>query len=249
MEIQERLLPISNYCRTGERQGTIKNIVVHWVGNANSNAIGNRNYFASLATTHKTIASSHYIIGLNGEIIRCVPENEVAFHAGSHSMNRKSIGIENCHPDWEGKFNSNTYRSLVDLCADICKRYKLGVNDIIRHYDVTGKSCPKYYVEHNSAWLQFKQDVQNKINGGIAKPIPAVPQGSEEKPMYKFKNGSTPEPIYADSKHTVKIGSLNKYEECECFGIFNGAPMVRYQVGKTGNYKIGFAVDTRCVKK
>ena len=66
--------------------------------------------------------------------------------------------------------------------------------------------------------------------------------------MYKFRNGRTVEPIYADSNHTIKIGSLNKYEVCDCFGIFNGAPMVRYEVGNTGNYKIGFAVDTRCVK-
>jgi N-acetylmuramoyl-L-alanine amidase CwlA len=110
---------------------------------------------------------------------------------------------------------------------------------------VSGKNCPKYYVENQSAWDKFKADVQNKIDGGT---VPTEPQGSEEKPMYKFKNGSTVEPIYADCNHTVKIGSLNKYEECECFGIFNGAPMVRYQVGNTGNYKIGFAVDTRCVK-
>ena len=61
-------------------------------------------------------------------------------------MNRKSIGIEDCHPDWDGKFNDATYNSLVELCADICRRYNLSVNNIIRHYDVTGKECPRYYV-------------------------------------------------------------------------------------------------------
>ena len=147
MNIEERLLTISPYCRSGEKQGTIKKIVIHWVGNAGSSSIGNRNYFNSLATSHKTTASSHYIIGLNGEIIRCIPEDEVAFHSGSYSMNRKSIGIETCHPDWEGKFVENTYNSLVELCADICRREGLSINDIIRHYDVTGKECPRYYVE------------------------------------------------------------------------------------------------------
>ena len=86
----------------------------------------------------------------------------------------------------------------------------------------------------------------NKINGSVT-PVPED-EGTEEKPMYKFKNGKTIEPIYADCNHTIKIGSLNRYEECDCFGIFNGAPMVRYQVGNTGNYKIGFAKDVRCVK-
>ena len=247
IDIQERLLTISPYCRTGEKQNKIKNIIVHWVGNAGSSAIGNRNYFNSLATTHKTIASSHYIIGLNGEVIRCIPDDEVAFHSGSYTMNRQSIGIEVCHPDWEGKFNSATYSQLVAVCTYICKQYGLTVNDILRHYDVTGKCCPKYYVEHNDAWLQFKQDVQNKLMGTV-KPIPVEQKGSEEKPMYKFKNGKTLEYIYADSNHTKQIGYLNKWEECDCYGIINGAPMVKYKVGNTNNFKVGFASDTRCVK-
>lgn len=248
MNIEERLLTINPYSRSGEKQNKIENIIVHWVGNAGSSAIANRNYFENLATSHKTYASSHYVIGLNGETIRCIPENEVAFHSGSYSMNRKSIGIENCHPAWDGKFNENTYNSLVELCAEICKRYVLSVNNIIRHYDVTGKNCPKYYVEHEDEWIKFKNDVANKIGQATVNVSVKEEQGSEEIPMYKFKNGKTVEPVYADCNHTLKIGSLNKYEECECFGIFNGAPMVRYPT-KNGNYKIGFAVDVRCVKK
>lgn len=247
MKIEDKLLTINPYSRSGEKQKDIQYIVIHWVGNANTSATANRNYFNNLAQTHSTSASSHYIIGLNGEIIRCIPDDEVAFHSGSYSMNRKSIGIEDCHPDWNGKFTDDTYNALVELCADLCKKYGISINNVIRHYDVTGKSCPKYYVEHQDEWNKLKQDIYNKINGTPVE-VPTEEQGSEEKPMYKFKNGKTVEPIFADCNHTVKIGSLNKWEVCECFGIFNGAPMVRYQVGNTGNYKIGFAVDTRCVK-
>lgn len=245
MQIQDNLLTINPYSRSGEKQNKIENIVVHYVGNAGSSAIANRNYFNNLAKTHSTSASSHYVIGLNGEIIRCIPEDEVAFHSGSYSMNRKSIGIENCHPDSTGQFNSNTYNSLVELCADICKRYGLTTNNIIRHHDVTGKNCPKYYVENENAWIQFKNDVASKMGQDV---VVEEVKGSEEIPMFKFCNGKTVEPIYADSKHTLKIGSLSKYEVCDCFGIFDGAPMVRYKVDGTNNYKIGFAVDTRCVK-
>ena len=164
MNIEERLLTINSYSRSGEKQNKIENIVVHWVGNAESSAIANRNYFENLRNTHKTYASSHYVIGLNGEIIRCIPEDEVAFHSGSYSMNRKSIGIEDCHPDWEGKFNENTYNSLVELCADICNRYGLTVDNIIRHYDVTGKDCPRYYVKHKKKWDALKNDVIKYIS-------------------------------------------------------------------------------------
>ena len=58
--------------------------------------------------------------------------------------------------------------------------------------------------------------------------------------MKIYQNGSTIETVYADTNCSIKIGSLNKYEKCDCFGIFNNKAMVRYQVGNTGNYKIGF---------
>lgn len=158
MQIEDRLLTPNKYSRPGTKIGTIKNIVIHWVGNANSTAIANRNYFESLKDK-KIYASSHYIIGLQGEIIRCIPEDEIAYH-GNHA-NGYSIGIENCHPDWNGKFNDKTYKSLIELCADICKRYCLDPETaLIRHYDVTKKQCPLYYVQHLDAWKRLKYDVK-----------------------------------------------------------------------------------------
>ena len=62
MNIEDRLLTINQYSRSGEKQNKIEKIVVHWVGNAGSSALGNRNYFESLATSHKTYASSSITI-------------------------------------------------------------------------------------------------------------------------------------------------------------------------------------------
>ena len=76
---------------------------------------------------------AHYIIGSDGEIIQCVLETEVAYH--DNSANGYSIGIENCHLDWDGKFNSKTYPSLVELCAYLCRRYSL--DPATRLYDIT----------------------------------------------------------------------------------------------------------------
>ena len=243
MNIQEKLLTINKYSRSGEKQNKIDKIVVHYVGNPGSSALGNRNYFNSLAMSHKTSASSHYIVGLNGEILRCIPEDEVAFHSGSYSMNRKSIGIETCHPDWNGKFSESTYNSLVELCADICRRYNLTVNNIIRHYDVTGKDCPRYYVQNPSEWIAFKNDVANKLGQATVSVAVEKIEGSDEA-VRRYKNGSTKETIYADTSLTKVIGSLSPYEECDCFGLFNNRPMVRYKVDGSNNYKIGFAVWT-----
>lgn len=162
MQIKQALLTINPYSRPGTQIGKITNIVIHWVGNANSRGIANRNYFESLKNK-KIYASSHYIIGLDGEIIQCIPEDEVAYHA--KQANSYSIGIECCHPDWEGEFNQRTYNSLIELCVDICKRYNLDPEiALIRHYDVTKKQCPLYYVQHLDAWKKLKLDVKVAMN-------------------------------------------------------------------------------------
>lgn len=137
MEIIKKYLTINPYSRTGEKMAKIEDIIVHYVGNPNTSALANRNYFENLRITHKTYASSQFIIGLNGETLQLMDENEVAFHAGNRTENRKSIGIECCHPDWTGKFTDATYNSLIDLCVYLCKKYNITVNHIKRHYDIT----------------------------------------------------------------------------------------------------------------
>lgn len=215
----------------------MKNILVHWVGNAGSSAMGNRNYFES-CKSKRVYASSQYIIGLQGEIIRDIPENEVAYHAGNLTVNRNSIGIECCHPDWTGKFNSATYNSLVELCVDLCRRYGLTANNIIRHYDVTRKECPKYYVKNPIEWIEFKNDVASRL-GQASQVVEEIVKGEDEE-VRRYENGKTKEIVYSDTDCKIKLGSLSPYEKCDCFGIFNGKAMVRYEVGNSGNYKIGF---------
>lgn len=239
MEIQDKLLTINPYSRSGEKQNNITDIIIHYVGNAGSSAIANRNYFENLKNTHKTYASSHYIVGLNGEVIRCIPDDEVAFHSGSYSENRKSIGIENCHPNVDGKFNEQTYNALVELCAELCKKYNIGINNVKTHNMITGKNCPKYYVEHKEAWEQLKQDINNKINGGTITPVPEPEKGSDE-PVRRYKNGSTKEIAYSNWQCTNQIGYLSPYESCDCFGEFNGKAMIRYKVDGKNDYKIAF---------
>ena len=212
--------------------------MVHWVGNAGSSAMGNRNYFES-CKSKRIYASAQYIIGLSGEIIRCIPENEVAYHAGNLTINRNSIGIECCHPDWSGKFNSATYNSLVELCVDLCRRYGLTANSIIRHYDVTRKECPKYYVKNPESWINFKNEVARKL-GQAGQSIVQVVEKGEDVEVRRYENGSSKEIVYSDTDCKLKLGSLSAYEKCDCLGVFNNKAMVRYQVGSTGNYKIGF---------
>ena len=89
------------------------------------------------------------------------PIDEVS--AASNHRNKDTISIEVCHPDATGKFNQETYASLVKLTAWLCDNSDLKKENIIRHYDVTGKYCPLYFVEHEDEWETFKSDVENEM--------------------------------------------------------------------------------------
>jgi N-acetylmuramoyl-L-alanine amidase CwlA len=165
MEIKKMFLTPNRYSRPQIPLKKVTKIAVHYVGNAGSSAKGNRNYFESLKDSHAAYASSHYIIGLHGEIIQCIPENEWSY--ATNDANGYSISIENCHPNADGKFTDATRKSLIELCADICKRYHLNpAADIIRHYDVTGKKCPLCWVTDPHDFVTFKKEVMDYMTNG-----------------------------------------------------------------------------------
>lgn len=155
--IEELFLTPNKYSRPQIELKKIKGIVVHYTANPGSTAEDNRNYFENLKNRKNRFASSHFVVGIKGEIVQCIPLNEIAY--ASNDRNSDTISIECCHKDSSGKFNKKTYQSLVELVAWLCGKYNLKSEHIIRHYDVTGKLCPKYYVENEDKWKQFKKDV------------------------------------------------------------------------------------------
>lgn len=160
-EIDVQLLDVNEYSRPGTPLTEIKGIVIHYIGNPGTSAQANRDYFQELKDAHLTKASSHFVVGLEGEIIQCIPTSEISY--ASNHRNKDTVSIECCHPDATGKFNESTYESVVSLTAWLCTRFDLTTQDVIRHHDVTGKLCPMYYVEHEDAWLQLKADVDARI--------------------------------------------------------------------------------------
>lgn len=159
-EIDVELLTVNPYSRPGIALKAVKGIVVHYTANPGSSAMANRNYFENLKESQDRKVSSHFVVGLDGEIIQCIPTKEIAY--ASNDRNTDTLSIECCHPDETGEFTEDTYDSLVQLTAWLCKRFSLDMDDVIRHFDVTGKNCPRYFVEHEDAWEQFKEDVQTR---------------------------------------------------------------------------------------
>lgn len=169
---------------------TPKALVIHWTANMNkgADAVANRNYFENHPENK---VSAHYIVD-DKQIIQCIPENEMAYHVGARQYkfdavqklssypNNCTIGIEMC-VNADGDFKK-TYQNTVELAADILKRYGWGVDRLWRHYDVTGKDCPKFFVDDVTAkrfgftsaragWEQFRKDVEHLL---LAKEVLAL---------------------------------------------------------------------------
>lgn len=161
-EMDVALLTVNPYSRPGTEIGRIHGIVIHYTANPGTTAIQNRNYFEGLKDSRETKASSHFVVGLEGEIVQCIPTWEVSY--ASNERNSDTISIETCHWSEDGSYTEETYRSIVELTAWLCKKFDLTEDDVIRHYDITQKNCPKYFVEHEEAWETFKQDVGKRLD-------------------------------------------------------------------------------------
>lgn len=142
-----------NPSRSGLLLDGVHDIVIHYVGNPGTTAQQNRDFY----NKEDSDVCSHFLIGMDGEIIQCVPLNERS--AASNHRNHDTISIEVCHPDDTGKFTDASYESLLKLTRWLMKEFNLKKNHVIRHYDVTGKECPRYFVTHEEAWEQFKSDL------------------------------------------------------------------------------------------
>lgn len=159
--IEQKPLSINPFSRPGTKLDGINGIVIHNIGNPGTTAVQNRNYFENLSTTQERHASSNFIICLDGTIIQCVPVDEIAY--ASNHRNDDTVSIEICHPDDTGKFTGEAYAAAVRLTAWLCERFDLTADDVIRHYDVQGKDCPRYFVENEDAWETFKADASVQI--------------------------------------------------------------------------------------
>lgn len=159
---------ISKFNHNSGSIGRIKYIVIHYVG-ATSTAKANAEYFAA----QNRNASAHYFVGHNGEIYQSVEDKDVAWHCGASSYKHKecrnanSIGIEMCcktsgnpaKADDNWYFTDATFDSAIELTKELMAKYHIPVENVIRHYDVTGKICPAPFVYNNQkrTWDGFKR--------------------------------------------------------------------------------------------
>jgi N-acetylmuramoyl-L-alanine amidase len=186
-EITVNYLTPNQFSRPKLALKPVKALVIHWVENPGTGAMMNRNFFENRKYGKTGYGSAHFIVDLSGEIVQCIPIGEVAYHVGAAQYNdgiadrfgpwpnNCTIGIETCHIDKFGKYTQETLEAAQELAAHLCQIFSLQpVYDILRHYDYTGKICPRWFVDHPLDFALFKQgakkillamDCKNEKNG------------------------------------------------------------------------------------
>lgn len=139
-------------------------LTIHSTGNPNSTA---KNERAWLTNPSNDRTASWHIVVDEREAIEAIPLNEVAFHAGTAAGNSKSIGLEIC----ESGNREKTLQNAVELTANLLLKYGWGVDKLRRHYDWSGKICPRIFSANNWAqWSDFKKRVQKEMNAMSNEP-------------------------------------------------------------------------------
>ena len=138
-------------------------ITIHSTGNLNSTAQNERAWLDNPSNNRQ--ASWHYVID-DKTIIQAIPEEEEAWHAGVSYGNKHSIGVEICE--------SGDRRAVLENAAEFIalklKGLGWGVENLKKHYDWTGKNCPrilidKAFVKNGLDWNWFISRVKYYLNG------------------------------------------------------------------------------------
>ena len=166
----EQFIKKNVFSRPGTKRNRTTKIAWHFTGQHDVAAKNTVSYFSNVLRNGYKVngkyvyASSHYVMGLEGEIYYIVPENEIAYT--TNKANSYSIGIECATTGLDDHYTDEEYKSMVKLGAYLACKYKLDPRkDFIRHYDVTRKICPKYFVNNVKAWEQFRLDCYNYMKG------------------------------------------------------------------------------------
>ena len=161
---------IANRKNYGSKRSTsaIKYLVYHYTANDGDTDEANAKYF------HNNVvkASAHRFVD-DDSVTISVPDDYTAYHCGGglqgkngHKFfkictNTNSMGIEMCDTIRNGKYEvtPKTRSNAIALGKELVKKYGIKKENVIRHYDVTGKNCPAYFVKDEEAWKKFRDEI------------------------------------------------------------------------------------------
>jgi len=162
-----RSIPANPANYGGVRAGRPQYLVLHYTANDGDSDESNGRYFQNALSP---AASAHYFVD-DDSVTASVPEDRIAWHCGAYTYfhprcrNRNSLGIELCDTSRDGRVSASgqTIRNAVWLAAALCRKYGIAPDHILRHYDVTHKRCPAYWVDDPSGFEDFRNRVKEEL--------------------------------------------------------------------------------------
>lgn len=210
-------------------------IVIHNTAN-DASAMAEISYM--IGNNNKT---SFHVAVDNYRIVTGIPFNRNTWNAGDGANgkgNRTKIAIEICY----SKSGGEQFEEAEDLCASyvamLLKQYNWGIDKVYKHQDFANKYCPHRTLD--MGWERFLNKIKSHLEIQNKPAEEVKDEGGSLEMARPYINGSTPEPVYADTDLTKKIGSLNPREVAEYLSIDNGRPLVRYKVDGRNRYKCGY---------
>lgn len=167
---------LCNRANYGERRdaSAVRYLVYHYTGNDGDTARANAVYYANATVK----ASAHYFVD-GTEIVQSVPELYTAWSVGGkkwsdcaqtgggtlHGVvtNANSISIEMCDTVRDGQLMATeaTLANAAALGRKLMTLYGIPIDRVVRHFDVTGKHCPAYFMD-SAAWEAFKRRLTDR---------------------------------------------------------------------------------------
>lgn len=173
----------SDHYTKGRSGHSISHIAMHYTS-TKASAKNNAVYFAR---NENQGASAHYFVDdISEEIYQSVKDADTAWAVGDWTMNCKSISIEVVSAG--ENFSATEIKKAVWLVQKLQAKYGIPDSNVIRHYDVSGKLCPKPYIDA-SKWSNLrKQLTGGSTSGGAKKSISQL-----AKEVIEGKWGNDPE--------------------------------------------------------
>ncbi|MCY9156197.1 N-acetylmuramoyl-L-alanine amidase [Bacillus haynesii] len=244
VKVVKNFVKVNQYTRPGLKLSGVKGIVMHWTATRGASALNERNYFNGTCIADKRYASAHYFVDRN-EAQYIIPENEMAYHAHDQNRcfvsflkpnaNQTSISVEMC-VEKNGTIHDETVQNTAELVADLCKRFKLSTDKIVRHYDVTNKNCPAPWVSDSSKLAAFRKKVDGLLgNKTVSNSTASSSKGSSSSTA---ASGSLKSKV-----NGLRFYSKPSWEDKDVVGTVNkgyGFPTVveKVKVGSAYQYKV-----------
>ncbi len=184
MRYEEAHLTVNPFSRPGTPLLEQRGILMHYQGNPGKDPWFMYRYMENQKNQNAendgaVYSSAHFGVGAE-VVLNFIPTGEIAYHGGTWppsnytELARKRfsphpwlylIGIELCHPDDSGWFPPPVLSNAVDLCSWLCRQHRWNPleDSMWRHYDMTGKMCPAWWVLHPELFEQFKEDVNQHM--------------------------------------------------------------------------------------